>query len=1032
MFAALRGADPGELVLAGCCFAAAVACSAASWRTLLGRTLSLPDACARYGAGSLVNTLVPARAGDAVRLGLFGRVAPGGLLAAGGVAAAVGTARWLAVVPLAIGGSAAARLPVPPLALAAAGTAALPLAAAWLLSRRGSRHASALLAPLRSAGPRCLACLSAWVAGTIAARIAAATLAGAGLGVSRPLTAALLVVPALELAGIVPLLPANLGIAGGAAALAFHAHGVPMRAALVAGLALHAVETAAGLAFGVVGTGLLLRHRRVTGLTQGRCPCVPWAGRRSTAARPYTQGGTMRRHFRRLVLPAVIVAAAGAATLASTTRAGVETRLSATRTPIQHLVVIFQENVSFDHYFGTYPNAANTDGSPFVAAPHTPAVDGLTPATSPSLPPSLRHGSDLTATNPNSSLPIRLDTSANGPSGNGNGELTCDQDHNYSDEQQAMDGGLMDQFVQSVGTAKGNDPGGTAACDARTVMDYYDGNATTALWNYAQRYAMSDNSYGTTFGPSAPGAINLASGDTGNVDTAHEANAPTVATSSAPDADVTPDGLGGYSLTSDAQPYWDDCSTRDAVALNGTSIGDELNAAGLSWGWFEGGFRPSESYSAGLAAIGKSGQATSTFIPDEFKAANFQTLVPHSSNQGLCDAVHPVGVAFGATIATAPWGYKDDYIPHHEPFEYYASTANPHHLTVPTDGSGNDTLAGLQEIGTDTQSFSGGYGVGPQFDTPNHNYDSSDFDQLVAAIAHHQLPASALPAVTFLKAPGYQDGHAAYSDPADEQAFIVDEVNALEKTPDWSSTAVIVNYDDSDGWYDHAYSGVTNPSLAGADNLTGTTLGTIAPSNPTSGQCGSESTSKPLANEQGRCGLGPRLPMLVISPWAKTNYVDHNLSDQSSIINFIEYNWRLPAIPGSFDQALARQDKAEHVPFDLAGMFDFRPNFPFGGFDLGLPAVQLDPVSGQVDLANADLRHRNLEDVNLSGAILTGANLENADLEGGFLPNANLTGADLRHADLRHADLTGVTWSNTTCPDGTNSGSHGNTCQGHL
>ena len=524
-----------------------------------------------------------------------------------------------------------------------------------------------------------------------------------------------------------------------------------------------------------------------------------------------------------------------------------------------------------------------------------------------------------------------------------------------------MDGGLMDQFVQSVGTAKGNDPGGTAACDPRTVMDYYDGNATTALWNYAQRYAMSDNSYGTTFGPSAPGAINLASGDTGNVDTAHEANAPTVATSAAPDADITPDGLGGYSLTSDAQPYWDDCSTRDAVALNGTSIGDDLNAAGLSWGWFEGGFRPSESYSAGLAAIGKSGQATSTFIPDEFKAANFQTLVPHSSNQGLCDAVHPVGVAFGATIATAPWGYKDDYIPHHEPFEYYASTANPHHLTVPTDGSGNDTLAGLQEIGTDTQSFSGGYGVGPQFDTPNHNYDSSDFDQLVAAIAAHKLPASALPAVTFLKAPGYQDGHAAYSDPADEQAFIVDEVNALEKTPDWSSTAVIVNYDDSDGWYDHAYSGVTNPSLAGADNLTGTTLGTISPSNLTSGQCGSESTSKPLANEQGRCGFGPRLPMLVISPWAKTNYVDHNLSDQSSIINFIEYNWRLPAIPGSFDQALARQDKAEHVPFDLAGMFDFRPDFQFGGFDLGLPAVQLDPVSGQVDLANADLRHRNLE-----------------------------------------------------------------------
>ena len=72
-----------------------------------------------------------------------------------------------------------------------------------------------------------------------------------------------------------------------------------------------------------------------------------------------------------------------------------------TATPIRHVVVIFQENVSFDHYFGTYPNAANTDGQTFHAAPGTPAVDGLPPATEPSLPPSLRHSTNLLTTNPN-------------------------------------------------------------------------------------------------------------------------------------------------------------------------------------------------------------------------------------------------------------------------------------------------------------------------------------------------------------------------------------------------------------------------------------------------------------------------------------------------------------------------------------------------------------------------------------------------------------------------------------------------------
>jgi len=64
--------------------------------------------------------------------------------------------------------------------------------------------------------------------------------------------------------------------------------------------------------------------------------------------------------------------------------------------------------------------------------------------------------------------------------------------------------------------------------------------------------------------------------------------------------------------------------------------------------------------------------------------------------------------------------------------------------------------------------------------------------------------------------------------------------------------------------------------------------------------------------------------MLVISPWAKTNYVDNNLSDQTSIINFVEYNWHLPGIKGSFDQALDPIHQQEGVKFDLGGMFDFK------------------------------------------------------------------------------------------------------------
>ncbi|HEX8753459.1 MAG TPA: alkaline phosphatase family protein [Solirubrobacterales bacterium] len=603
--------------------------------------------------------------------------------------------------------------------------------------------------------------------------------------------------------------------------------------------------------------------------------------------------------------------------------------LGGPRTPIRHVVEIFQENVSFDHYFGTYPQAANTDGQGFQALPHTPAVDDLTPATSSSLPPGLRHGANLLTANPNEFAPQRLDSSATGLPGSAGGQLTCDQDHNYSDEQKAFDNGQMDKFVQSVGSGGGKTPFGTP-CEKKTVMDYYDGNTVTGLWNYAQHFAMSDNSYSPTFGPSSPGAINLASGNTGNVDMTHTANNPSISTALSPNADLTENGKGGYALTSDAQPYWDDCSTRDAVAMNGKNIGDELNEAGLSWGWFEGGFRPSTSYQAALEATGHAAQQTSEFIPDEFKSAEFNKAVPHSSNQGICNAVSPIGEALGGS---GQWGYKDDYIPHHEPFQYYASTANPHHLTIPTNSKGRDTLAGLTTVGTDTQHYVGGK---PQFDTPNHNYDMSDFDQLMQAIANHELPASAMPDVSFLKASGYQDGHGAYSDPADEQEFIAHTINEIMATPDWRHTAIVINYDDSDGWYDHANPGVVNPSLSVADNLTNTTL-----TGATSGQCGAKpQASAPLGGEQGRCGFGPRLPFMVISPYAKRNYVDHNLSDQSSTINFIEYNWGLPGIAGSFDQALAKTDKAEHVPFDMAGMFDF------GSRDTAR-ALFLNPATGQ-------------------------------------------------------------------------------------
>jgi phospholipase C len=193
-------------------------------------------------------------------------------------------------------------------------------------------------------------------------------------------------------------------------------------------------------------------------------------------------------------------------------------------------------------------------------------------------------------------------------------------------------------------------------------------------------------------------------------------------------------------------------------------------------------------------------------------------------------------------------------------------------------------------------------------DQANHQYDLEDFWDAVNA--------GNMAAVSFLKAAEYQDGHAGYSDPLDEQHFLVGTINRLEKTAFWKNTAIIIAYDDSDGWYDHVMGPIVNQSNdATYDALTGP------------GMCG---TAKAGAY-QDRCGYGPRLPLLVISPYARQNSVDHSVTDQTSILRFIEDNWGLGRIGDqSFDAKAG----------SLGNLF----NFSHGDFD---DKLFLDPITGE-------------------------------------------------------------------------------------
>jgi phospholipase C len=518
---------------------------------------------------------------------------------------------------------------------------------------------------------------------------------------------------------------------------------------------------------------------------------------------------------------------------------------------IQHVVVIFDENNSFDHYFGTYPNAANTGGTTFTTASGTPIPNNyISNPTLLTANPNQNSANSSTAANSVPANPFRL-----GPTQ----AATGDQDHGYGPEQVAFDNGKMDLFPLSVGAADAsalmNETAapGIAGTTALT-MGYYDGNTVTGMWNYAQHYALNDHSFGTTFGPSTVGAINLVAGTT---------NGATVVLSGAASATVS-DGQGGLTLIGDVDPAYDVCSSTSAtLQMTSKNIGDLLNTAGLSWGFFEGGF-------------------------------NLSTV--NANNTTSCNR------STGAVNIPGNPG-PHDYIPHHEPFQYYASTANPTHIRP----------ASTAVIGTAADTGAG---------TANHQYDLADFNAALAA--------GNLPAVSFLKAPGFQDGHAGYSDPLDEQAFLATEINAIEASPFWSSTAIIIAYDDSDGWYDHVHN-VINGSQTGADYAICNSLltGSTAPAPGFHGVTSSKAVN-------GRCGYGPRLPLLVISPWAKANYIDSTVTDQSSITRFIEdiflNSTRLPA--GSTDASAGT----------LMNMFSF-PSTPYAP----IPApVYISPSTGAV------------------------------------------------------------------------------------
>jgi phospholipase C len=514
-----------------------------------------------------------------------------------------------------------------------------------------------------------------------------------------------------------------------------------------------------------------------------------------------------------------------------------------TATPIKHLVVIFNENRSFDHYFGHYPVAANVAGEPaFTAAKGTP------------IPNNFLSNPELLSQNPN----LNLANNSGGPNTGATNPFRIDraqfntagQNHSYAPEQQAFDNGAADLFPKFTGSASSGTSFGLTSSAFGTRgqnMGYFDGNTVTALWNYAQNYAMSDNHWSDTFGPSTPGLLEMFAGNNNGIVPSLTPTATKASGNALPDG--TTGFTNGFSLIGDIDPAMDVCSPQSPVffALSGLtsgggttvastapSIGGALKAAGIPFGSFVGGFD--------LATVN----------------ANLSTGCSNvTANPTTGAPVFTPGNGGRSTVSPNTQETQADYVQHHIWFQYFAATANPNHVRP----------ASTAEIGHDGLA--------------NHAYDLNDMIGLLKA-------GTSLPAVSFVKMASFQDEHPGNSNALDAQAGIVNLVNLIQESADWKNTAVIIAYDDSDGWYDHA---VIQPTTRASFNATSDQY-----NGP--GLCGIEGaagTSQPVGVNglpvNGRCGPGMRQPFLVISPWAKKNFIDHTFITQASIPQFIEDNW---------------------------------------------------------------------------------------------------------------------------------------------
>ena len=504
------------------------------------------------------------------------------------------------------------------------------------------------------------------------------------------------------------------------------------------------------------------------------------------------------------------------------------------RSRIKYVFVIFNENQSFDHEYGTFPgvDGVYSDG-------HAPRSAADTPGFSQSYVDSFT-GQSVTV------HPFRL-----GPEHNGSVVDSVDHSHAGLAAKLAVTDGAarMTGFAQDEFTGKAT----TLANEARgrqfanIVMSHIDCDTIPFYWLYASRFAIFDNIFATEDTPSTPNAVAMIAGQAGETQWVKHGSA---------DGQMGP--TQAPPLLNDPQPYWGSPLDTVSTPANRQPAGAKENYAGTN-----------------IAS-----NLTFASIPLTAMGPDIRSVLEADTNAGAdqADVRQDIAAIAAGGTPTVAWrwyqnGYDHEesdggapathaaYISHHQGPQYFGYVANT--------AAANANLRGETDFFTDLAAgalparggiiyIRGGYlnnqGLVPPIQNPNYP---------------RALTPADIAAIQMVKAG--DDDHPSYSDRQITEAMNARVINAIAADPKlWAQSAIIITYDESDGFYDH----VPPRFLSyGPDGL-------------------------PLSR-------GIRVPLLVISPYARSHVVSHAEGDHNAIIETINQIFGLPALSSLPDEAQA-------------------------------------------------------------------------------------------------------------------------------